>query len=314
MVQCRQCLSHNHASAGFCDQCGGPLLAAEASAAPPRRGRWWLLLVPLLILGVAIPVYRARDRGAARDDAGGPPVGGLPGATGEGRERPADELPTHLPGDPASPAADLALEVASSVSGIATGWLRIEDAWGGTLARVPAAATREGWLALPRIPCLGGKRWIFRHRRPGERLVTAGVWRRGEDLGLWRLARGERLDTPPLAPWEEGVEILQHPLSGTSPRPLAAPRGVQSHGLFLRFELPKGPPLPSVLVQGGSIVGWTFGGTLKGGWLWNGPPGDQVREEMGVEEFYQVTFAGGREEGFLEALAGMAKEAAESTL
>jgi clan AA aspartic protease (TIGR02281 family) len=56
-------------------------------------------------------------------------------------------------------------------------------------------------------------------------------------------------------------------------------------------------------VQEGHVVGWTFGPLLDRGVLWIGPEGGELEEDIRVDHFYQMTFARGREEQFVRAIA-----------
>ena len=51
------------------------------------------------------------------------------------------------------------------------------------------------------------------------------------------------------------------------------------------------------------MVGWSFGDMLAGAYMWTLPSGTDFEYEDSVEDFYNETFAGGREDYFLRALA-----------
>jgi len=51
------------------------------------------------------------------------------------------------------------------------------------------------------------------------------------------------------------------------------------------------------------MVGWTFGDLPNAGYLWKGPDEDNLVVELGVDDFYRLTFAGSREEQMTIAYA-----------
>jgi hypothetical protein len=84
---------------------------------------------------------------------------------------------------------------------------------------------------------------------------------------------------------------------------------------YLKHDLPGDFDEPGLFVQSGHVVGWTFGDYATGGYMWRGPEGERLQYAMRVDEFYRLTFAGGREEGFALALAeddNFAKEKLEA--
>ncbi len=187
---------------------------------------------------------------------------------------------------------------------LGAGWAVFVDPWGNQVAKISAALMGGGWLALPTRAAYAGYRWTF-YREEGTALeIVDGLWRTGEAVGLWHLARpvplGDRLG---LAPWSER-EVLRW-LSLDSQNEISdirlAPGNLQ--GDFVVCPTPAAIKETGVFVQRGSIVGWSFGPWLGNVYLWRGGPEAELRPETDVRKFYAKTFAGGREEKFGMALA-----------
>ena len=58
-----------------------------------------------------------------------------------------------------------------------------------------------------------------------------------------------------------------------------------------------------MFIQDGRVVGWTFGDFIDGAFLWAGDVGRNLKAEIRVDDYYRLTFANGREEEFVRALA-----------
>ena len=56
-------------------------------------------------------------------------------------------------------------------------------------------------------------------------------------------------------------------------------------------------------MQQDRAVGWTFGDMVAGAFAWHGDEGKYLQPETRVDDFYRITFANGREEEFVRALA-----------
>jgi clan AA aspartic protease (TIGR02281 family) len=81
---------------------------------------------------------------------------------------------------------------------------------------------------------------------------------------------------------------------------LESPR---EQGYFIEGLLPEDFTEAGILVQQGRAVGWTFGESIAGAFLWGGDEGRYLRPEIRVDDFYRITFANSREEEFTRALA-----------
>lgn len=186
---------------------------------------------------------------------------------------------------------------------IAVGMVTLEDDWGNQLHRIPAAVFSSNWIALPRISCLGATRWTFRPGEAQQSSVSQGDWRTGDAVGLWRLDE-TTFESPELAAWERNEELTW--LSFVDGRRIENVQVsyVETREGFSWFEPTQNLGKPGVLVQGSFLVGWTFGEYgPPGAWLWDGVDGQDLRVGLRVQDFYRLTFAGGREEMFAQAIS-----------
>ena len=186
---------------------------------------------------------------------------------------------------------------------IVTGWVSIVDPWGRQITKLRAALAGNGWLALPSRVCLGGWKWNFYQDDGVNKSIGSGLWKTKDMVGLWHLAQNSVVGGPGLDVWNN-----EQPVDWFS---LGAPnvmRGIRLtadsvQGDFVSCELPEGLNEIGIFVQDGNIVGWTFGQWLINGYMWHGTGGKELRTNVSVREFYDQTFAGGREEKFAKALA-----------
>ncbi|MCI0652401.1 MAG: retroviral-like aspartic protease family protein, partial [Planctomycetes bacterium] len=178
----------------------------------------------------------------------------------------------------------------------------VRDRFDGILARIAAVPTRDGWIAVPLRPCLGGARFVFRPGTPGECEAEVAIWEESQPVLILGFARSSADGAPPLAPWQSEDALswisldraVVHAVDGTAAEERGALRFIASSARF---------GAPGVFVAMKSVVGWSFGDALAGGWLWNGLPEEKLVAEGSVAEFYWNSFADGREEKFLEEFA-----------
>jgi clan AA aspartic protease (TIGR02281 family) len=94
-----------------------------------------------------------------------------------------------------------------------------------------------------------------------------------------------------------------YPLDGSRTEQRILVTGVQYLRDFARIDLAAENAVPGFFIQDERLVGWSFGDLLRGGYLWTGSRGGDLAAEFYIDDFYRLTFAGGREEAFLLALA-----------
>jgi clan AA aspartic protease (TIGR02281 family) len=192
--------------------------------------------------------------------------------------------------------------VSAEVPGtLPTVWVRIRDIAGREIAALPAPVVGQGWVALPRLEVLGGAEWeaeLPDGRRVG---ISAGVQADGDAVGLWQLDEVGGMTPPPLAAWDSQAALSWRPLASDDVFPIANQESCAHQALF---ELCPDSALlatTGVLLQDGSVVGWTFDKSPQGRFLWTGASGDNLQPSLRVSDFYRLSFADGREEQLLLA-------------
>jgi clan AA aspartic protease (TIGR02281 family) len=282
-VICPKCHNVFDLPANFCPHCGSSI---------QRGGGRLLIATAIIVLALIAGTYgyvkfqlTPRD-GAARPSGMSPPQEDLTGRPA-GDQR-ANEAGTRSPDQPPPMLrADLSLT----------------DISGREILNAPVVILAPGWFAFPMHACIGGHTW--RITLPsGRRLeVEGGILHDAGPIGLWRLPAGERLGEPALMPWTPELPLRWYPLDG-APTGLRVPVGNAENLIdFVRIPFQAGEKGPGVFMQNNRVVGWSFGASPAGGYLWTGNPGTDLTAEFYIDDFYRLTFAGGREEAFLLALA-----------
>lgn len=170
------------------------------------------------------------------------------------------------------------------------------------MAIIPAPVINGSWLALPAHACIGGDKWFFKAGNDEAISIEGGLWGRGDSIGLWRLADEKKYQGPVYDTWQQDKPVVLFSIKTGS---LSEPMTLSSFGVrgaFTYCPLPA-PLEPGVFLQNGKVVGWSFGEVLDGAFMWNRGPDPDLLYENYVEDFYNETFAGGREEYFSLALA-----------
>jgi clan AA aspartic protease (TIGR02281 family) len=311
-MKCLKCHSEYAAGANFCPQCGAVL------GRPGRRPRLArtiaLLLVPALFALFAYSFFSGMlfpFRPAAPEKG---PVGEKPAAPPPTPDRllPAQQpaktqQPAPQPAATAMPETQSAAPAAPQPGNKAllpVGVVSVYDAWGNEIAAISTVVVDSSWLALPARACYGGVQWIFRFGPLGfAAAIDGGYWRPGDAVGLWHLEKPLDIESVSLHPWQYNEKTTWRSLLAVREVPDLALHPEWQQGLLLHTAAGGLPDETGVFLQHGRVCGWTFGGWLDGGYLWAGPVARGRNDMLTVAGFYALTFAGGREEQFVAALA-----------
>jgi clan AA aspartic protease (TIGR02281 family) len=182
------------------------------------------------------------------------------------------------------------------------GTVSIQDIAGSTLLQRPALVVAGGWIALPKIFCIGGFKWDFKYGARSEWDVEEGVLQDEEPIGLWQIRDFNGPAGPGLYRFD-GNQPLEWVALQTPDRPQVVEIGeIAEQGRWVRFPLPKNFSQPGVFMQADRVVGWTFGPPLTDGYLWKGEDSRNLIAEFRIDDFYRLTFGNSREEEFSLAL------------
>jgi len=310
-VQCPDCLSENADNANFCNQCGGRLRQMRNGDQTQRflRDRRFLVMVSFLfgLVVAASLVLLFFDQQSINLE----PASTLPEEKIVSRQEmtpspPKNTQPLQKTMPVTAPAAgpDKEKEAATveTVPVPDNGYVTVVDSWGSVAAEVPSVVVDSGWIALPTRAVVGGGNWLFKSSAGRQGNFAGGLWQQGDDVGLWQLENGESFKGAPLAAWDTKEELTWVPLDGAIPQTGVAVSGIEIQGFFLHVALPESFRGPALLMQDDKVVGWSFGEVLPGAYLWNGALDTVFAYESSVADFYNQTFAGGREEQFSQAL------------
>jgi len=195
------------------------------------------------------------------------------------------------------------LKTEPSAARPAAGRVLLSDIAGNQIARITAAVSDGGWVAIPSESCLGAREWYYQAGDGSISEISGGILGDRDDVGLWQIKNIPSVSGPALSPVR-----LDRPLTWVS---LVSDQSVSLSDVAITSEqmnfflLPIFAAInePGIFIQNGRMVGWTFGELLDSGYLWKGPDEDNLVVELGVDDFYRLTFAGGREEQMTVAYA-----------
>lgn len=295
LIHCPACHSENLANSVYCCQCGYALRKGIISRV--RKRQWIPIVVMTLILSFImtsiIQFYTSRQAGQ--------PPGGKQQHVQQGddadRQHEMETIAAPGEGKKSSFAGRLMPEEmqAQESESVIVGTVSIVNPEGFTVTSFPAAVTGGSWLALPARACIGGNKWLFKVGNDAPIPIEGGLWGRGDAVGFWRLGGEKQFQGPGFATWQQEKPVHHFSLkTGLPSEPmLLNPSGVE--GAFILSSLP-GLLDAGVFMQNNKVVGWSFGDVLDDAYMWPLGPGAALLYENYVDDFYNETFAGGREE------------------
>ncbi len=298
LIHCPACNSENLDNAVYCCQCGSPM--RKGIPVRIRKRQWLLIVVMSLILSFVMtsgiqffkshqidhPSTEAQNQVAHREATARPqaiepaPQRVIEKSTGQlFQEEQQNEKIEQL--------------TVGSVSII-----NMDDA---TIAEFPAAVIGGTWLALPTRACVGGDKWLFKTDTDEAMPIEGGLWGREDAIGFWRIEGEQEFQGPDFATWQQDqpVRFLSIETGSMSEAMELTPSGMQGAFIYCPLTDPLGT---GVFIQNRRVVGWTFGDVVDGAYMWTLGPDKDLLIEIYVKDFYNETFAGGREEYFSTAL------------
>ncbi len=308
-MECTKCHAVNKVASTHCEKCGAPLRFWR------RSGRFRVKMVfffmALLLAWAAGSAYFSRN--TVPPDYSAEETGTIDESKSENRKRIKGRGHTSFRGSAvqgvgedgrkeiAARADNIVPDEGQSVKEIAAGWVVMSDPWGRQVRKFRAGLAGAGWLALPSRACLGGKRWYFDRDFGGRAEISGGLWINGDKAGVWKIDENSgSFDGPGLAAWNAGEPVSWLSLESASEHHSLQLSSLRTEGFFISSSLPDYINEAGVFIQGGSVVGWSFGQWLSTGYMW---AGTDLHQKTRVSDFYNATFAGGREEKFTMALS-----------
>ena len=289
-VVCPKCQTSNPEGSNFCLNCGLSLLPPR-----PNRANWiWLTVCVLIFTGMLVYFYQRLSRYESKKNI--PQISQLavPAPRKKSTVAVKDKIPVKK---------EREVRQVSEKMKIPVGLVVIKDIAGKVINELPVPVVGNGWVALPKVFCLGGAEWIFKMGPDTEVAIVAGLYNDYDRVGLWRVPDDIMIKGPQLYPWSaEALTTWLSIQSAGSPEPMKVidPR---EQGYFMEASVSADFDEIGVLIQNDRAVGWTFGDVTAGAFVWNGDEGSYLRPEIRVDDFYRITFAYSREEEFTKAIA-----------
>ncbi len=287
-MQCPKCNIPVKSYFTYCPNCGANLQSRFGT--PVIRGFILILLIGSLAAGYLVFFRPAGDRLAFREDA--PSVR----AAGSVKAQESDGSET-VSGPLSSPSPEVQVPV---------GTLIFYDIAGNEWGRMPVAVSRSGWVAVPARSGIGGYRWqvVF----PGDNSmdIDGAIMGDRDAIGLWQAGQVAGVSGtagPSVFPAEPGADILWVSLVSDRRRNMTGMTLIEEQQNVDQVIFEEKIHEPGVLFQHRHLVGWTFGDSTAGAYLWKGPDESNLVCEFSVRDFYRHTFAGSREEKFIQAHA-----------
>ena len=279
---CPKCHTPLEIQSSFCPQCGASL---------HRGGGRVLMVAAACVMVMIIGVY-----GYIKYQFGRPPEDVRPAPTPPATDATYSEEIVPLPPTQASSDED-GLSIGNTVE------LTLEDITGRQILVAPVLVLSPGWFAFPVRPCIGAAAWYVT-LPSGQRLEVAGGILHGADpIGLWQITPGMAPTDLELTPWLPDQPLTWYPIDGDADSRRITAAVTEYLSDFARIAFNTENDAAGFFIQDNRLVGWSFGDLLRGGFLWTGNQGVELAAEFYIDDFYRLTFADGREEAFLLALA-----------
>jgi len=292
VLTCPKCKTANPLESNFCLNCGTRLLTPSSS-----NFRWSLIIFLVVCFVGAIYYVHFRITEIKPQQKSLIDIS------------PAD-TPAPRQAETKTPEKEVSLKKDETVSPdnksnikIPVGLVLIKDINGKIIKEIPAAVVGGGWIALPRQAILGGSEWILKMGPDLEVSIVAGIYNDYDKVGLWRILEDFRIEGPELYPWSPGGQLTWLPLASPDTSEPVELENPSVQGYFTEGTLTGDFGESGILMQQDRAVGWTFGDMIAGAFVWHGDEGRYLQPETRVDDFYRITFANGREEEFVRALA-----------
>ena len=293
IIDCPQCSVKNPIESDICYNCGASLHEAESPPSPKRRSRIPAVIFVLFVV-VAGLAYFFYHFSATR------PPSTPKFSTSKERTIPKRE-PAPLPEKASLVKADTIVEEESI--DIPVGRLRIRDIAGNLLSEMTVSVVGGGWIALPTRQTLGGYSWVLQMGSGAQQSVEGGIVNDLEQVSLWRIREDQRIDGPDLYPWSPDQPLTWMALSSQAPPERIEVMNVIPQGNFIKGGISDEINDAGVFIQERRVVGWTFVDPDPGAFLWTGEDARNLIADVRVDDYYRLSFANGREEAFVLALA-----------
>jgi clan AA aspartic protease (TIGR02281 family) len=289
---CPKCFTHNPEESNFCLNCGFSLRKASSN-----RSKWILLLVIVLIFAGGMYYFHQRvtELSAPRT---------IPEIQPSPKKAllPEKEKDVIVDEDVAIKDDEIIPPERQKFK-IPVGIVVIKDITGKTINEVQVPVVGGGWVALPTSLCLGGAEWVLKMGTDTELSIESGIVNDDDNVGLWRVMEDISIEGPELLPWSPEEDLTWIPLTSQESSEPVVFNSADRRGNFSKGKLSEDINESGIMLQQDRVVGWTFGDSFDGAFIWNGDESKYLIPEILVDDYYRITFANSREEEFTRALA-----------
>ena len=296
IIDCPQCSIKNPIESDICYNCGAPL-HVEPEQAKSRSRVPTIVFVLFVVVGGLIYLYLGFD------ETDSPPsverTASVDKSIAKRQPAPLPEKASFVKAAPINEVEPINIPV---------GLLRIYDIAGNPLSETTVPIVGGGWVAVPTRQTLGGYSWTLQLDSGARQAIEGGVVNDLEQIGLWRIRNDQTIASPELYSWSADLPLTWVALSSSGPPGQIDIANVIAEGNFIKGNLSAAIDDPGVFIQDGRVVGWTFVEPDAGAFLWAGDEGRNLKADIRVEDYYRLSFANGREEALVLALA-MSEEA-----
>jgi clan AA aspartic protease (TIGR02281 family) len=290
IIDCPQCSIKNPIESDICYNCGASLHEVPV----PKKGRSWIpaVVVILFAIGLFYFFYTDSNRSSA------PPSKSKPAAVQETLPKteplPLPEKTSFVKAGPSEDAEPFNIPI---------GMLQIRDVVGNLLSETTVPVIGGGWIAVPTRQTVGGYSWVLQMGSAGRHTIEGGIVNDLEQISLWRIREDQIIDSPDLYPWSADMPLTWMALRSPDPPERIDIGDVTAQGNFMKGTVSGDINEAGIFIQKGRVVGWTFGDPDPGAFLWTGEEGRNLKADIRVDDYYRLSFANGREEEFVRALA-----------
>jgi len=302
LIHCPACNSENLVNSVYCCQCGSPI--RKGIPARIRKGQWIAIVVISLILSFMITssflFINSRQTGLQSPEK----QHQIAQNNTLSELQTIEQISQPIEADNTSFNNQLVTKEkqTTEIEELVIGKVSIINSEAGIITEFPAAVISGSWLALPTRTCIGGDKWVFRVGNGKAIPIEGGLWSKGDALGFWQLADEKEFNGPDFDTWQQNLPVRLLSLkTGLLSDPIVlTPSSVQ--GAFIYSSSPDVLEA-GIFIQNDKVVGWSFGDLLNGAYMWTLGKDTNLLYENYVDDFYNETFAGGREEFFFNALS-----------
>jgi clan AA aspartic protease (TIGR02281 family) len=291
IIDCPQCRIKNPIESDICYNCGAFL--HEIPIKKTRRP--WLPVIVGILFALSVLYFYYRSNQSPPP----PPRSQTPSTDKPSSTRPQGGISEKAPAVKPVTGRESDAEQIS----IPVGLLRIKDITGNVISEITVPVVGGGWVALPTRLSLGGSNWVLQMSSGSQLEIEGGLISDLDQISLWRIREDLSIESPDLYSWSPDRPLFWRALRSQDPAEPIEIGGISRQGNFYKTSIPEAINDSGVFIQADRVVGWSFGDSIDGVFLWTGDEGRNLKTEIRVDDYYRLTFGNSREEELTLALA-----------